>query len=159
MNDERVKRSAWAALLMSIPGAFLGLGLLYAHRPVKAVVCALIVLCVYVAWAQFGAFDSFSGLAISLGLFILIWLYSILAAVWHARRGLSVEEARRDMGWWIVCWAILTLVAGRQLAVLYETYKTMRFKPMPWLRPFTWENRSGFIRKVRPRISISGTWP
>ena len=122
MSDERVKRSMLAALLMSLPAPFFSLGLIYVRRPVKAVVCSLIWLGVLFAQLIFHTFDSFSGMAISTGLVLLTWLYSILAAAWHARRGLTLKEAQRDMGWWLVLWIVITLPTGQLGDLPYKNY-------------------------------------
>jgi signal peptidase I len=117
----RVTRSAVAAFLMSV--LMPSLGLLYVRRPIEGIVCSLISL-ICLVLAQLASPPSFPVIVFFLILYALPWLYGVLVATWRARRGLSPEEAQRDMGLWIVCWLIVTLPLSAIEAIDSVPYKT-----------------------------------
>ncbi len=128
-----VKRNILSAFLLSLLIPFSGL--IYTHKPLRALLCASITLLIFALESMVSIFSTWKGCAVSLTVLGFVWLYSIIASLRAAQRGLSREEACHDIGPWIVAWAlavILSIVVT--IPFPYRTYDMSSLRMLPTIR-------------------------
>lgn len=106
--EARARRSVLSAFLLGVllPGS----GLLYVHKPLRALLCALCFFGTAAAAAALDLLADFHGLLACLGLAGAVWLYALLASMLLARKGLTPENAQHDIGPWIAAFLLLVYV-------------------------------------------------
>lgn len=102
------KRSVLTAFILSVMAPCSGL--LYMHKPVRALVCLLFILAAVVAAVSADLLASWEGLLGCLAVSGAAWLAALLNSLLLARKGLTPEEAQHDMGPWIVAYLALAFV-------------------------------------------------
>ncbi len=141
----KVKRSVLSAIGISLLTPFLGL--IYVHKPLRALICAFLILGAAATEAVLGVCSTWPGFAAALGFVCAVWLYSVLAAARAARKGLTPEEACHDIGPWIVAWALVLVVAGVLADPFpYRMYEMSSLRMHPAIR----EHEYVVGRKVLP---------
>lgn len=103
--EARAKRSVLTAFLLSVLAPCSGL--LYVHRPVRALVCLLFLLAAVAAATSVDLLASWDAMLVCLAVGGAAWLYALLASLLLARKGLTLDEARHDIGPWIVAYLAL----------------------------------------------------
>lgn len=106
--EARAKRSVQTAFLLSVLAPCSGL--LYVHRPVRALVCLLFLLAAVTAATSVELLASWKGMLGCLAVGGAAWLYALLASLLLAREGLAPDEARHDIGPWIVAYLALSFI-------------------------------------------------
>lgn len=106
--EARAKRSVLTAFLLSVLAPCSGL--LYVHKPVHALVCLLFLLAAVAAATRAALLASWEGLLGCLAVGAVVWFYALLASLVLARKGLEADEARHDIGPWIVAYLALSFV-------------------------------------------------
>lgn len=102
------KRSVLTAFILSVMAPCSGL--LYMHKPVRALVCLFFVLAAVAAAVSADLLASWEGLLACLAVGGAAWLYALLNSLLLARRGLTPEEAQHDMGPWLVAYLALSFM-------------------------------------------------
>lgn len=102
------KRSVLTAFILSVMAPCSGL--LYMHKPVRALVCLFFVLAAVAAAVSADLLASWEGLLGCLAVSGAAWLYALLSSVLLARKGLPPDEAQHDMGPWIVAYLALAFM-------------------------------------------------
>lgn len=102
------KRSVLTAFILSVMAPCSGL--LYMHKPVRALVCLLFILAAVTAAVSADLLASWEGLLGCLAVGGAGWLYALLNSLLLARKGLTPDEAQHDMGPWIVAYLALSFV-------------------------------------------------
>ena len=102
------KRSVLTAFILSVMAPCSGL--LYMHKPVRALVCLCFVLAAVTAAVSADLLASWEGLLGCLAVGGAAWLYALLNSLALARKGLTPDEAQHDMGPWIVAYLALSFV-------------------------------------------------
>lgn len=106
--EVRAKRSVLTAFLLSLLAPCSGL--LYIHKPLRALICLLFLLAAVAAATRVDLLASWKGMLGCLAVGAIAWLYALLSSMWLARRGLTDDEARHDIGPWIVAYLALSLI-------------------------------------------------
>lgn len=102
------KRSVLTAFLLSVMAPCSGL--LYMHKPVRALICLFFVLAAVAAAVGADLLASWEGLLGCLAVGGAAWLYALLNSLLLARKGLTPDEAQHDMGPWIVAYLAVSFV-------------------------------------------------
>lgn len=104
------KRNILTAFLLSILAPCSGL--LYVHKPVRALVCALLLFGAAVSAMQLDLLNYWEGLLGILAVGGAVWVYATLSSMLLARKGLAAGEAQHDIGPWVVAYLVLSLAGS-----------------------------------------------
>lgn len=132
--EGRAKRSILTAFLLSVLAPCSGL--LYVHKPVRALVCALILLAAAVSVTQWDLLRYWEGLLGVLAVGGMVWLYATLSSMLLARKGLPVQEAQHDIGPWVVAYLLFSFVGAWVMRLpAYHGYAVFSEAMAPTLEP------------------------
>lgn len=132
--EGRAKRNILTAFLLSVLAPCSGL--LYVHKPVRALVCALILLAVALSVAQLDLLLYWEGLLGVLAVGGGGWVYATLSSILLARKGLPVLEAQHDIGPWVVAYLLLSFVGAWAMHIpAYHGYAVDSEAMAPTLEP------------------------
>lgn len=107
---KKVKRGVLTALVLNTLAPFSGL--LYVHKPVRALIMALITLSICAAIRFFDLLASFDVMLVCVSIIGAMWLFSTLSAMLLARKGLKAEIAQADIGPWIAGYLLAMIMAS-----------------------------------------------